>query len=240
MKKSIIIISTIILGFFLQGCIKETIKPSSEIVTEVYDFNNFTSLDVSNDFKVYVNFSEAEENVSIEVNENLKEHVIVEINNGVLEIALKGNLNISGKETLNAYVSTAIINDFEASGDVEIFLQDKLVTENVSINLSGDSKLDGVIEATTMNSNLKGDSYLTLDGTIDDLEINLSGDSKIERYGFTVKNLKIELKGDSEGYLSVTESIDVKASGDSKLHYKGGATIINENLSGDSKLIKAD
>lgn len=240
MKKSIIIISTLILGIFLQACDKEIIKPSSEIVTKEYDFSKFTSLDVANDFKVYVNFSDEAEKVSVEVNENLMEHVVVGMNNGILEIRLKNNVNINGKETLNAYVSAAMINDFQASGDVEIFLQDKLATKNVSIKLSGDSKFDGVLETTSLNANLKGDSYLTLVGSADSLDINLSGDSKIERYDFTVKNLKIDLKGDSEGYLSVTESIDIKARGDSNLYYKGDATIINEDLSGDSKLIKED
>lgn len=240
MKKSLFIISLLIAGIFFQSCDKETITPSSEIATTEYDFSNFTSLDVSNDFKVYVNFSDDADKVSIEVNDNLKEHVVVEMNDGILKIRLKGNLNILGKETLNAYITTAVIDDFQASGDVEIYLNDPLDSEKVSISLSGDSKFEGVLETPTLNADLDGDSYLNLIGSTDDLDIDLSGDSKIEGYDFMVKNLKIDLNGDSEGFLTVTESIDIKASGDSDLHYKGEATIISENLSGDSKLIKED
>lgn len=240
MKKQLIIISTLILGIFFQSCEIEKINPSSEIGTKTYDFDSFTSLDISNDFKVYVNFSEDAEKVSIEVNEDLEKHVLVEVNDGVLEIRLKDNLSIIGDKTLNAFISAPLINDFQASGDVEIYLNDKLATENVTIKLSGDSTFDGVIEATTVNANLQGDSYLKLVGSTDNLDIDLRGDSKVERYGFTVQKLKINLKGDSEGYLNVTESIDVTASGDSNLYYKGDANIIGENLSGDSKLIKVD
>lgn len=240
MKKNIIIISTLFLGIFFQACINETIKPSSVITTKEYDFSNFTSLDVSNDFKVYVSFSDDEEKVSIEVNENLLEHVVVELNNSNLEIRLKNNLNIRGNETLNAYVTTSAIADFQASGDAEIYLNNKLISDNTSIKLSGDSRFDGILETTNLDANIKGDSYLKLVGFTDNLDINLSGDSKIERYGFSVKSLKIDLKGDSEGYLTVTESIDIKATGDSKFHYKGDATIVREDLSGDSKLVKED
>lgn len=240
MKQQLLIISTLIFGIFFQSCDIEKINPSSEIGTKTYDLDSFTSLDIANDFKVYVNFSDEEEKVSIQVNEDLEKHVLVEVNDGVLEIRLKDNLSIIGNKTLNAFISAPLINDFQASGDVEIYLNDKLATENVSIKLSGDSTFDGVLEAKTLDANLRGDSYLKLIGSADNLDIELRGDSKIERYGFSVKKLKIDLKGDSEGYLSVTESIEVTASGDSNLYYKGAATIIKEDISGDSKLIKVD
>ncbi len=237
MKKSLIIITSLILAIFTQSCNKETIKPSSNIVTKQYDYTSFTSINVSDDFIVNITFSETEEKVAIQVNENLEEHLEVKMNNGTLEIGLKNNISINGNETLIATISTAMINNFKASQDSEIFLQNELATENVSINLSGDSKMDGILETTTTNANLAEDSYLKLVGSTDNFEINLSDDSKVKDYGLTVKNLTINLSGDSEGYLTVTESIDVKASGDSELHYKGDATIISQALSGDSRLI---
>lgn len=240
MKKSIIIFSTLILAIFIQSCGKENIKPSSEIVTKQYDYSDFTGLDISDDFQVYVTFSETEESVSIEVNENLQDKLKVEMNNGTLKIGIKNNVNIRGNETLKAYVTTSMINDFEASGDSEIYIQDELTTENVSIKLSGDSKLDGLVAATNVSTDLSGDSEVNLVGSTDILDSELTGDSQIEGYDFVVKNLKIDLKGGSEGYLTVTETLDVKASGDSELHYKGDATIVREVLTGDSKLIKED
>lgn len=240
MKKNIIIFSALILGIFFQSCQQEGIRASSEIVSSEYDFSDFKNLDIANDFKAYVTFSDTEESISVEVNENLLEHVIVEVNEETLEVRLKNNINIRGNETLHVYISTAVIKDFEASGDAEIYLTNELATETVSIKLSGDSKFDGPLETTSLSAELKGDSYLTLTGSTDYLDINLSGDSEIERYGFIVKDLKIDLQGDSKGYLTVSESIDVKARGDSYLYYKGDAEIINEDLSGDSRLIKED
>jgi autotransporter translocation and assembly factor TamB len=239
MKNSILLVfATLIFGGVFQAFTYDSMTISDKIITKEYDFKNFTGLDASNDFKVHIRFSDKEDKVAIEVDEWLSKHVFVEMENGTLKIGLKDNVNIRGKETLNAYITTAKIDDFKASGDVEIYLENELVEEEVSIKLSGDSKLEGDMKTSKMNAHLRGDSYLNLRGSTDDLDIYLRGDSRIERYGFKVENLNIELRGDSEAYLSVNGNLNIKASGDSNFYYKGSATIVKKRLSGDSSLIK--
>ena len=56
----------------------------------------------------------------------------------------------------------------------------------------------------------------------------------------SAKELFIDLSGASDAYLTVTELIDIKASGASSLKYKGDALIDHKDLSGASEIIKKD
>ena len=96
------------------------------------------------------------------------------------------------------------------------------------------------MEVFSLDAELKGDSEIRISGTTNKLDAELKGDSKLENFDFVVDDLEIELTGDSEAYLTVTKSIDVEATGDSKLVYKGDAVITRQRLNGDSELIKID
>lgn len=199
MKKYTFLTIALLFGILFQSYSQHVIKPSGEIITKEYDFTGFTALNISNDFKAYVTFTDEGEKVSIEADDNLQEHIYVEMDGNTLKIRFKNNFNIRGKETLKAYISVKMINDFVASADSEIYLENKLETNFVKIKLSGDSKFEGALE---------------------------------------IKEVDIDLKGDSEAYLTVIESINVKASGDSKLSYKGNAKVNNKQIIGDSELVK--
>lgn len=240
MKSNLLVVCTLVFGIFFQACSKDSIKPSDNVITKSYDFTDFVSLEVSDDFKVYVTFSESEESVTVEANDNLMEHIEVEMNGNTLKVSVEDNLNIKGSETLNLRISTAAIYEFKGDEDVEIYLNNELNADQVSIKLSGDSKLKGALISKDLTVDLSGDSYLTLEGSAENLSAELRGDSKIERYGFAVQHLDIDLKGDSEGYLTVTESLEVKARGDSYMHYKGNPEINKRDLAGDSELVKED
>lgn len=238
MRSSILLIIAIL--FSLQSCDYERVNASGEVTTVEHIFTDFTGIDISSDFKAFITITESEESISIEADDNLHEHIVVELNGTILEIRLKNNTCIKGNETLNAYISSDMLTSFEASGDSEIFLENELQAEDVTIELSGDSKFDGLLTVTDLDVELRGDSKILLVGSTDKLEATAKGDSKIENFGFSVNKLEIDLSGDSEAYLTVHETIDISASGDSKLFYKGDASIVRQNLSGDSEIVNLD
>ena len=77
-------------------------------------------------------------------------------------------------------------------------------------------------------------------GSISSLEAEISGSSDLLDYDLNISNLDINLYGASTAFLSVNESISIKASGASVLNYKGDATIQESELSGSSSIIKKD
>lgn len=239
MKKNILLSTVLLFLFSLSAIGQKVVKPSGNLVTKEFDFSGITSIEISNDFKAFVRFSENEK-VSIETDDNLKDYVYVDKNGNTLKIGLKDNLNIRGKETLVAYISAKMINKFKATDDAIIVLEDDLKGDELSVKLAGDSKFGGTIDVIDLEVNLKSDSEMKVNGKAYNVNANLKGDSILESYDFVISKLKIELFGDSEAYLSVTKALNVKAFGDSVLYYKGDEVVERKILLGDSELVKMD
>ncbi|MFS4468356.1 head GIN domain-containing protein [Maribacter sp. 2210JD10-5] len=232
------IVFAILALVLLGSCSTETIRVSGEVTSVTYNFSDYDVLNVSDDFNVFVRFSPTEEEIRVEANADLQEKIIVRKEGNVLTIKFDRNLNVRGNATQNVYITTASITQFKGFGDVEIDLENILIAENIKIELFGDSNFEGEIATKNLTLSLRGDSDMNIFGNADDVVANLQGDSTFRDYDLSTLDLDIDLSGDSDAYLSVSESIKIRASGDSRLYYKGNPEIVRQRLTGDSKLIK--
>lgn len=219
---------------------QKRVKPSGTPATKSYDFAGFTAISIADDFKAYITHTSGKESVSIKVDDNLLPYIRVAQVGDRLEINFKDNVNFQGKEMLEAYISVNSLKELEGRGDAIIHLENELKSDRLSLRLAGDSELNGALDVKEMKATLRGDSYMKVSGEIDDLNASLRGDSMIKKYNCTVKNLDIKLNGDSECYLTVTESLSAVVRGDSILKYKGDAEVRSKKVGEDSEFSKAD
>jgi hypothetical protein len=238
--KSNVFIGLMVIALFVSSCDTESIRASDEVSTREYSFADYSGLQISGDFDAFVRFSETEERIEIETNTNLQDKILVSKDGNTLKIRLNNNVNVRGNATMKAYITTQNISDYRISGDSYVELENVLLSDHVSIDVTGDSHFIGEIEATTLFVDLKGDSEVDAFGTTNTLNADLSGDSELKDYNMVVADLILKLTGNSEAILSVSETIDVDASGDSELNYRGGAEIIRQRLTGGSKINKRD
>ncbi len=267
---------TLAMGVMVTSCVQESVWVSEEVSTRNYDFNNITALQVATDINAYVTFSETEERVEIEANDNLFSRMDVFMEGNKLVVKLENNIRVKGKETLNLYITARNISWFKASSDAAIFLESPLNTSNVYIDLSSDGHFIGDIvaddfelraesdsdaelylETTNAYFDLSSSAYLdgeaaienaifrlsadaTVDllGNVDHMDAVLSSDAELKGYGLHVNDLEVELSSDAEAYLTVFETIDVVASSDGRLYYKGDAEIVRQIVSSGGKVIK--
>lgn len=234
------ILSICLLGICLSfnACYTDSIRGSEEISTVEIGLSGYTGLEVSHAFNAFVRFSETEERIEIEANENIQDKIRVRKEGDNLVVELRNNTNLRGNVTLNVYITTRSLTYFRASGASNISLQDPLVAGNTTIRLSGASNFFGEINTGNLELRSTGASEADIFGSADDFDADLNGSSTLRDYDLVVGNLNIELSGASDAYLSVTETIDIDASGASTLNYKGDAQIGIRNLSGASEIRK--
>lgn len=236
MKTKITVIGIIFSLVFFTACDHERIRVSDEISSLNYSIPNYSKLKVSHAFNVYVTFSDTEEQIRIEANANLHDRIVVKRDGNSLVIKLKEFTQVRGNATLNAYITTNSISDFDISGATNLNLENAWLIQDGTIDASGASKIRGEISAGRLEIDLSGASRADLYGASNSLNADLSGSSEIRDFDFSVERLHIDLSGASEAYLLVNESISVEASGASTLHYKGNAAITHKDLSGASEL----
>lgn len=218
------------------------IKLSEEITTETRKVAGFDKIDVTEDFEVFIHFSEAEEEVKIEANKNLHEKIIVEKTGSTLKISTAPysannawGKHKGAKERLVAHITVSSLVGITADEDVIITLQDELISDYLEVDLSEDCVLEGVLNVDKLVVNLDEDSVLDIQGSAKTMDAKANEDSVIAGSGFVVDNLKIELNEDSEAKLTINNEIDLRANEDSNLYYHGDAIFIRKQLREDSK-----
>jgi len=236
MKQQKIFIGLILSIGLLSSCDHDSIRASGEVTSLDYSIPEYAELEVSDAFNAYVTFSDTEESIRIEANDNLHDKIIVKREGNALVIRLKKFTTVRGSATLNAYIVTKNIETFDLRGASHVTLENEWIHSDARVDLSGASNFTGEVAAERLYLDMNGASLLDLFGNVASLNAKLSGSSDIRDYDLSVENLKIELSGASEAFLSVNETIDVTASGASVLNYKGDATVNNQKLSGSSEV----
>lgn len=237
--KAIVFVFLLTLGL-LTSCDHDTIRASDEVSSLDYSIPDYSTLKVSNAFNIHVTFSDTEESIRIEANENLHDRIIVKREGSSLVIKLKKFTNVRGNATLNAYIVTKDISNFDISGATKLTLENLWNRADGRIELSGASNFTGEVVVDHLKLDMGGASSLDLFGTVSALDAELSGSSDIRDFDLSVKDLKIKISGASEASLSISESIDIRASGASSLKFKGDAKITYKRLSGASEIVKID
>lgn len=244
MKNFPIVLVLACLVMVMTACEKETIspaiQPSEKITTEEKDITGFNKLVAANEFEVFITFSYTEEKVEVEANENLQDLIIIEKSGKTLELKMKPNTTIKGDETIKIHIVTQEIIDFKLAGEVEVTMSNELITNDVVIELAGESRIMGPVDVNGMTARMAGEAALNLSGQAKTVNLTTAGDAKVKDYDFVCQKLEAELAGESEVFLTVTETIDVSAAGESVLHFKGTGEITNQTTTGEAKVIKED
>lgn len=229
-----------ILSIFLFSCdpFDKQVIPSDDVSTRTEYIEDYDMIDASSAFSVYVTFSDDEESIEIEANDNLHEYIEVKKINNTLQIGLKNNVSIRRSATLNAFITTKHVHAYSASGASRFFIETPLNMGDGFVYLSGASIFTGDLEVETLTADLSGASVINVSGYAGVLDIEASGASIFKDYGFLTDNLAADISGASSLHLTVNDNISIDASGASTLRYKGTAVIQHQQLSGASSIKK--
>ncbi|MBI9038120.1 MAG: DUF2807 domain-containing protein [Bacteroidales bacterium] len=241
-KATTILLFLFSLSLIFNSCKKDEkkISPSGNITKQEFSFTDYNIIDIENAFEVNLTFSENEEKIEIRANENLHQYINVGKNSNTLLISFQDNVEIDGNATLIANITTKEVSEYYATGAVSIILQNKLIADDVRIELIGACYFGGKMEVNQVDALLIGATEIEISGSTNSFYVIAEGASSIKNYDFIVKYLNLNLSGASNTYLTITEEMDIIASGASILYYKGDGVIKSQILTGASQIIKMD
>lgn len=209
---------------------------SGNPITETFDHTDFTSLEVHNGFQVELEQSN-DFSIEITVDDNLQEDLVVEKSGSKLIIRLQLNKAYSSV-TLSARVTMPDIVKLDLSGGSTANVTGFDLSHNLSLEMSGGSRIDGDISADDVDIDMSGGSHVELTGTADNLHADASGGSQLELRAFPVGDADIQLSGGGTATVTASGTLDLDLSGGSHVSYYGEATIGSEDLSGGSTYTK--
>lgn len=238
MKTPFLFFPVIALLLIPNGCIEEGIRPAGETTIINYEFEGFTSVDVSDAFNIEIIEDMVDPHLSITIDDNLTPYLEVYVQNNRLFIGLEDHITARGQaiQMGTIYVSSAL-SGIKASGASQIILKDSVVTGNFNIDLSGASQLTGFVNVSLLDAEISGASTMTLEGKAQYYQLEISGASSARGYDLIVQHAYLEFSGASACMIQVEDILSVEASGASTIRYMGSPTILRSELSGSSNLI---
>lgn len=216
------------------GPFGQVVVPSGRIVTEEVDLRDFTGVDVSGPFEINLKRGDSYR-VAISINDNLRDQLDVSKQGQTLRIGLKNAVVTSGA-ALQADVTMPALRSLRMSGATKGVIQGFKSSDDLNLELSGVSSLQGDVEAARMQIECSRASRASLRGAAEDIEIEASGASRLDMRDFSVGTANVAMSGACGAELTVTGRLDADLSGASWLSYYGDPTLGSTKTSGSSGL----
>lgn len=203
--------------------------------------SNFNAVSVANGIDLYLTQSTSE-NIKLSGHPDLIKDVMVTKEGNTLKIRHKNNGGL-GKifkgKTVKIYVNYKTLESIDASGGSDVYAQNMIKTEKLSIQSSGGSDLKLDVITKDIKIQISGGSDLDLKGSASNMELSSSGGSDVKAYNFVVEYAKVNASGGSDANIHVTKGLEASATGGSDINYKGNAALkkTSSSKSGDIKKI---
>ncbi len=225
----------IILSLLTVPCVSGCLYPvsgSGDLITEQFDYTDFSRVQVSNVFEFEISQSDTY-SISVTADDNIMEYIIIDRSGDTLQVRLKqgytyrsitaiakiGMPDISRLEMSGA--TTGVINDFNTSNNISIEVSGASKLElldftagNIKMKVSGASVVDAKMTGGNTEFEISGASKMTGLLACGDAEFNVSGASSLNLSG-SGQDLKATVSGASKMSLDnfTTDDADVSVSG---------------------------
>jgi len=240
MKKTYLFALLVVAGFgaaSLSSCDVDCIQGSGHQVTETRKVVDFKKIDISGSFKVILK-QDSSLTVTITADDNIIKHIKTPVKGDELYIKNKRGACSAGETVITIGVHN--LEEISTSGSNEVSSNGMLVTKDLSIGMSGDSKITLTLNAANVTTGGSGSSEINLTGQASSHKVDFSGDGKLSAYGFIVGDYDIETSGSSDCQVNVLHKLHVSTSGSSTIKYKGNPSNVTNDNSGSSDVKKVN
>jgi hypothetical protein len=244
----------------LAGCVvtpgglglPRAMRGSGEVVTQEMEISDFARVEVHNAFQASIRQGDAFR-VVVEVDQAAVPHLRITKQGDTLQIGLEPGVSLIGNVTLRAEVTMPTLTGLSASGASVVDFSGFSSAQNLDLDASGASTLQGEIDAGDTQMDASGASQITLNGALQDVSLEASGASRItmsgggknvkirasggcqvDLAGFPVEDAAVEASGASIVTVQAGGTLDVEASGASNVYYLGSPTLGDIRTSGGS------
>jgi hypothetical protein len=231
---SALLFTLLFLGITSCGILQQTVAPLDS-KEKVYNVKDFDYLDMGNSFHINV-LKSSNFNVKVTGDSRDIDDLIVEERNGTLKIYFRNNWAIR-RYRLDIDIEMPTLKGVDFSGASTSSVKGFDNSTAMKILLSGASKGVFLTSAKTYDIDLSGASTLEIEGKSQKIYGEMSGASTLNAFSTDVEEASLNLSGASSGRVSVAQQLKVRASGASKVRYRGNAKV-DSDLSGSSQVVK--
>jgi hypothetical protein len=202
----------------------------AKIINPLHDVNinderevkNFHAVSSIGSFNVIVKMG-TKESISLEGDQKDLDRVETLVQNGILKIRLKRDVNTwkESVENVNIYVTAKKLDGLMLSGSGSIDLEGKLNSAGADIRLSGSGKITANLDTQSVGVALSGSGSINLNGEVGYANISISGSGDVNAKNLISDKSKVQIAGSGNAYLNAKEELNAIVLGSGSVRYKG-------------------
>lgn len=231
------VVIAIVSVLLLQSCVNtnwgnETISGNGKTVEVNRTVTaTFNAISAKNGLEVIINQGN-ENNIMVEADENLQDHIFTEVKDGILVIY--SDVNIIDSKAKNVYVSVTDLKQLSSSSGASITTEKELNIENLEVETSSGSSIDIAIVANSLTCESSSGSTLKVKGKTKSLNTKSSSGSTINLEKLIAETSQSKASSGSTTRVNVTQELKADASSGSSINFisKPKSLIVEESSGG--------
>jgi hypothetical protein len=196
------------------------IRGTGPSITKDFKVSGFHGIDVSHGFDVILVQGNTE-GLTLTVQENLLEYIIVTVDQGVLRIY--SDKNINSTQPMKARITFKDINKLNVSGGGDVTSETALNLQKMDIDMSGGGDVTFVLNADELKCGISGGGDLKIDGNIKNYDLDLSGGGDVTSVINTTSDMECRVSGGGD-----VKIISKGKTTDAKIDMSGGGDLTME------------
>jgi len=231
--KSTILFTLLLVAF--SSC--EKVIGTGPVVTETRDLSNFTGVSSSFDGKVDIQIGTGF-SVELVAQQNILDILRTEVNNGVLSIFYKNNVNVRSRDDVRVRITMPLVDYLKISGSGNMDLVGNQSSNTLDLQISGSGNIS--LQQANVNSSL--DAWISGSGNINiyggqaaHTELHISGSGDMDLLGLTTQTADTRISGSGSMRVKVVQNLKAQISGSGSVRYSG-SPLISTQISGSGKV----
>ncbi len=218
--------------------------PSEETpISKIEDrhLSGFNALDLAGSFDVYVTQGSTE-SVKVEAPENIIDHIITEVNGGVLKVYNKNDNGFhwgdlfGNHKKIAVYVVVKDVNSIGLTGSGDVFFKEGIHTNTLRLRVSGSGDMSGTVDAKTVETSISGSGDVKLSGRADNSTVSVGGSGDYSGRNLVTINTAVRVSGSGDASVNASGRVDASVSGSGDIRYTGSPKSISSSKSGSGDI----
>jgi hypothetical protein len=205
-----------------------TVTGNGTIVSEDRVVSGFTAVTHAGEGSVHITVG-GQEALRIEVDENLLQHIITQVQGGVLQILTAANVDIVPTTTIQYFVTMMELESVVLSGVGSIEVP-PLTVDQLSLTLSGvgDIECSG-LDAVELQTVLSGVGNVHCDGQVDVQTVTVTGVGSYDAPNLASREATVTVGNSGSATVNVSERLEAMVTGNGSVTYvdsSGGGLVV--------------
>ena len=215
---------------------------AKEIIVDIVDrhLSGFNAISVSGSYDVVVTQGSTEF-VKVEAPAEVMNHIITEVNGGVLKIYNKHdnwrwNDMFGSHHKIIVHVMVKNISGISLSGSGDVNFKDGLSANSLKLSLGGSGDVSGKVNVKNLESSLSGSGDVRLSGSAENSAIQIAGSGDFSARDLSTVNTSVRISGSGDARVNASSRVEASVSGSGDIYYTGAAKNISSSKSGSGDI----